>query len=145
MEFIDTTDGLVVSKDGRVFREIKPYYRGKNGAYKCVSYNGGREDVHRLVAKLWVPNPKDLPIVCHKDDNPSNNHADNLYWGSPFDNLRDVALKNNIPKAYLSKYKTVWQLKQLGWKQRDIATQLDLGESRISQILKIMREFREVH
>lgn len=36
--------------------------------------------VHRLVAYNFIPNPDNLPIINHKDCNPSNNNVDNLEW-----------------------------------------------------------------
>lgn len=36
--------------------------------------------VHRLVAMTFIENPNHLPIVNHKDENPSNNNVDNLEW-----------------------------------------------------------------
>ena len=36
--------------------------------------------VHRLVAMAFIPNPKNLPMINHKDENPRNNEADNLEW-----------------------------------------------------------------
>lgn len=36
--------------------------------------------VHRLVAVHFVPNPYNLPMVNHKDENPRNNYYYNLEW-----------------------------------------------------------------
>jgi hypothetical protein len=44
--------------------------------------------VHRLVAIEFIENPNNLPNVCHKDNDPSNNSVDNLYWGTQSDNLK---------------------------------------------------------
>lgn len=38
------------------------------------------QTIHRLVAKAFIPNPNNLPEVNHKDENKSNNRADNLEW-----------------------------------------------------------------
>ena len=36
--------------------------------------------VHRLVAYMFIPNPKNKPFVDHFDNNKQNNHIDNLSW-----------------------------------------------------------------
>lgn len=36
--------------------------------------------IHRLVAQAFIPNPDNLPMVNHKDENSRNNHWSNLEW-----------------------------------------------------------------
>lgn len=63
-------------------RFLKPHL-GNNGYYnvglsklKTVK----RCSVHRLVADTYIPNPKNLPCVNHKDENKLNNNVENLEW-----------------------------------------------------------------
>ena len=55
-----------------------------NKGYKVVALSEKMKTklvlVHRLVAMAFIDNPNDYPIVNHKDENPQNNHADNLEW-----------------------------------------------------------------
>lgn len=53
---------------------------------------GGPEQsaqVHRLVAEAFLP-PSNAPLVRHLDGNPLNNYADNLAWGTQYDNMQDA-------------------------------------------------------
>jgi hypothetical protein len=45
--------------------------------------------VHRLVAKTFIPNPKGLPVVHHKDEDKSNNRVENLEWTTAQGNISD--------------------------------------------------------
>lgn len=36
--------------------------------------------LHRIVALAFIPNPQNLPIINHIDEDPTNNRADNLEW-----------------------------------------------------------------
>jgi hypothetical protein len=49
--------------------------------------------LHRLVAAAFIGNPKRLPIVLHRDDNPANNKAINLRWGTQQQNIDDMISK----------------------------------------------------
>ena len=60
--------------------------------------------VHRLVAKAFIPNPRNLPEIDHKDTNGINNKVNNLEWVTSSENIKR-AFKNNpeIKKAICSK------------------------------------------
>ena len=61
---------------------LKPRYN--RGGYPQVQlYKNGKvktKYIHRLVTEAFIPNPKKLPEVNHKDENPSNNELSNLEW-----------------------------------------------------------------
>ena len=52
--------------------------------YKRVTlYRSGiaeNKTIHRMVAEAFIPNPKRLPVVNHKDEDGTNNVVDNLEW-----------------------------------------------------------------
>ena len=55
-----------------------------NRGYKRISLcKNGKEkkySIHRLVAQAFLPNPDNLPVVNHKDENKLNNNVENLEW-----------------------------------------------------------------
>ena len=52
---------------------LRLYLRKDNSLKKALL-------IHRLVAQAFLPNPDNLPMVNHKDENPSNNIVSNLEW-----------------------------------------------------------------
>ena len=58
---------------------------GKYNGYAMVTLydkpqHGKKIKVHRLVAEAFIPNPKRLPVINHKDEDKSNNRVENLEW-----------------------------------------------------------------
>jgi hypothetical protein len=58
---------------------LKTYTNKNKYVYVTLGQNNTYR-VHRLVAEAFIPNPDNLPYINHKDENPSNNHVDNLEW-----------------------------------------------------------------
>lgn len=82
-----------ISDQGRVLGlKSKKILRPKisnSGYYEVsLSKNGATTTkiVHRLVALAFIPNPKELETVNHKDENKLNNHKENLEWMSSSEN-----------------------------------------------------------
>ena len=87
--------GRIRRKNGKI-RKTQIHYKG----YELITLrndNGERKTlkVHRLVAKAFVHNPKNLPQVNHKDCNKLNNKADNLEWCNNSYNQKH-AFSNNL-------------------------------------------------
>ena len=61
----------------------------KDGRPTVCLGRGKRRLVSRLVASAFIPNPDNLPLVRHMDDDPLNNHVENLRWGTQKDNMQD--------------------------------------------------------
>lgn len=87
----------LVSSFGRVWSDysmgfLKPY--SMNGYHVGVrlSLSGRKYSmyIHQLVANAFVPNPKNLPMIRHLDDDPLNNYFENLAWGTQVQNMRDA-------------------------------------------------------
>lgn len=53
----------------------------------CADNKRKVELVHRLVAKMFIPNPDNKPEVNHIDCNPSNNTVLNLEWVTSKENI----------------------------------------------------------
>lgn len=67
--------------------------------------------VHRIIADTWIPNPKKLPYVNHKNGNRSDNRTANLEWTSISENNMNKN-KNNGPQ-YDPKYEWQYQPKRM--------------------------------
>ncbi|AVL94769.1 HNH endonuclease [Moumouvirus australiensis] len=92
-----------ISESGNIINASTNYPIKKTltSGYHMVILSGEtkekRVSVHRLVAKTYLPNPKNLRIVDHIDNNKLNNHVHNLRWVSASDNAKNY-IKNFAPK-----------------------------------------------
>ncbi len=82
--------------------------------------------ISRLVAQafLWLNMNDRKAFVCHKDDNPKNNHLSNLFIGTPKDNTQDMIMKN---RNKVLKWEKNWSAK--------------INESIVLQIRKLFNEW----
>lgn len=87
--------GRVKSFKGRKPRVLSTCEDSKG--YPKVTFNENGKSktylIHVLVAQAFIPNPYNLPVVHHKDNNPKNNHVENLEW---------VTYHQNLKYAYMS-------------------------------------------
>ena len=73
-----TKTGIIHYKEKILKPEIT-----QDGHLRVVLCEAGKKKrvfVHRLVAEAFIPNPNNLPVINHKDENPLNNIVSNLEW-----------------------------------------------------------------
>src|SRR5271166_6551030 len=59
----------------------------------CTLFRDGKRRmvmVHTLMLETFVGPRPEGTHGCHRDDNPDNNRLDNLYWGTPRQNVGDA-------------------------------------------------------
>ena len=74
-------------KTGKI---LKPFLNPSGYYLIDIFANGIRKtcQVHRLVAKAYIPNPSNLPVVNHIDGNKLNNSVYNLEWCTIRENIQ---------------------------------------------------------
>lgn len=115
--------GYRITRCGQIisFKRGKPIVmtqqRGNHGYMgaslrNCLTNNSETHRTHRLVALAYCENPHNKPMVLHRDGNQTNNHANNLYWGTHAENVEDMkrhgSLKGlNNPRAVLTEEQVI--------------------------------------
>ncbi len=105
-------------KKGNEWRLLRPFIN--NDGYVAFQFTGNGKSkklyMHRLVALAFIPNPENLPMVEHIDNDKTNCHVDNLRWATYSENnyhaYRDGLKKPprgmKSPKAKLTDDEVRW-------------------------------------
>ena len=99
-----------VSSLGRIRNKVTGFIR-KNvnsfGLYETIIlFNNGKQRlflVHRLVAKVFIPNPENKKEVNHIDGNKKNNRVENLEWTTRQENALHSVRNGLQTKEQLAK------------------------------------------
>lgn len=111
----------------------------KTGDYiRIVLQKKGRKNethlVHRLVAKLFLPNPSNLPVVNHKDGNKQNNSLSNLEWCTNSYNVRhsmNMHPMQSVSMVYYNKFERPKSIAQIDKDGNILAV---YGSARMAQV-----------
>ncbi len=140
-----TYDGKIISLKRGEEKERK-LLSLRNGYLYVTLYVKGqtyRDTVHRIVARAFIPNPKNKPVVNHKDGNKLNNSVENLEWNTYKENANH-AWYNNLTTNYgekstLNKYPEeliikVCEMLMEGLQPKEISELVELSQTMVSDI-----------
>lgn len=119
------------------FREmfLKPRIHSNDYLRVSLSKNGEITDkyIHRLVAKVFIPNPKNKPQINHINFNKHDNCTENLEWVSSEENVHHSAKHGRLGVSLTPKDIDQIMLR-LSEKNKDIAKDFNVTENVVSNI-----------
>lgn len=123
---LEDFDGYYASSEGKIFSVLAQGCRNPKDETKYVEMHevkprplpnkylrvylkcpdGKRRDfyVHRLVAKAFLPNPENKPVINHKDCNRTNNSVSNLEWCTIKENTAYSETHGNMKRDKLGRF-----------------------------------------
>jgi hypothetical protein len=140
--YVTTRAGVKKFMRGRVLR---PGRHSDAHPYPYVNvYGKGKSNVgvHVLVALTFIGPRPEGQYVCHKNGNPADCRAENLYYGTPTENQADRRLHGTDatgekhPGAKLTQWQAglVRLMRFNGIRQRDIAKRFGITQPQVSHI-----------
>ena len=103
----DIRDCYIIKSDGSIINTdtdkiLKPSF-DKDGylTYRIMTSNNNRRHIrtHRVLAEWLIPNPNNLPMVRHLNDNKFDCRIENLAWGDKSDNMQDMIKNGKFDKV----------------------------------------------
>jgi hypothetical protein len=135
-------------KTGKI---LSPGINTQGYKYVVLSLNGKRytKKVHRLVAKAFIENPCNKPIIDHIDNNRTNNNVSNLRFVTKSENGMNRLMSSNntsgIKGVCFHKPSNKWTAQiQLNGKKIHIGyydTNEDASEARKLKAIELFGEF----
>ena len=118
---------------------LRPKNNGSGYLMVCLYKNKTHKYclIHRLVAEAFIPNPDNLPIINHRDEDKTNNIADNLEWCDAKYNSN----YNDVLKKRSQSMKDNGTYKKIGLKKRKYPELDGLDERAYRNYY--MREYRK--
>lgn len=147
-------DLYTINDNGEIFSDISGKMKTRNKGnteYQIINFmtqEGKKKTyrVHRLVMMAFKPiEDMDNLEVNHIDGDKKNNALSNLEWCSASENQKHAfqtglqqprkGEKSNFSKLTQADIDKIFELRNLGWLQKDIANQIGCTRSNISYIL----------
>jgi hypothetical protein len=148
---IPGADGYYASSEGRIKGPYKVHKPWVGIRYLEVKVHNKTKRVHRLVALAFHgPGPEGAQCL-HRDDNPFNNKPENLYWGTPKQNMADRASNGNMPtgeghkssKLTAEQVITIRQLVANGESQASVARRFGICQPHVCDLVN-RRKWRHI-
>lgn len=93
-DYITPTGNIYKDYGDNMFFHKSVFPNKNNGYLYCgITYEDGQKQrrVHILVAEAYIPNPNNLPVVMHLDNNKKNCCVENLKWGTIQENTQQAS------------------------------------------------------
>ena len=116
----------------------------KNGYQRLTLCRNGekkRRGIHQLVAESFLHAARfEGAVVRHLNGNPSDNRVENLKWGTPSENSRDMVrhkrAMNMRPDEEIAEIRRLYDM---GFKQREIARVFKASQAYIHEVISRKR------